>query len=78
MHGFQLWVNLPKSLKMCAPDYQDVRADKIPVVNYDGGIIKVIAGQAFGISAVIQTKVPTQYLDCKLNPNSKLVHEFPK
>ena len=32
MHGFQLWANLPSSLKMTAPRYQDVNAKEIPVV----------------------------------------------
>src|SRR5205085_10681727 len=32
MHGFQLWANLPSSLKMTAPRYQEVKADDIPVV----------------------------------------------
>ena len=30
MHGFQLWANLPSSLKMTAPRYQDVKAGEIP------------------------------------------------
>lgn len=49
-HGFQLWVNLPKSLKMIEPRYQDVSPDKLPVVETDGGkvSIKVIAGSALG------------------------------
>ena len=31
MHGFQLWANLPASLKMTAPRYQEVKAADIPV-----------------------------------------------
>ena len=30
MHGFQLWANLPSSLKMTAPRYQDVTAQTSP------------------------------------------------
>src|ERR671927_563468 len=32
MHGFQLWANLPSSLKMSAPRYQDLAAADIPEV----------------------------------------------
>lgn len=48
--GFQLWINLPKSLKMSEPQYQDTSPDKIPVVQTaDGKVsIKVIAGEALG------------------------------
>ncbi|MCB1034665.1 MAG: pirin family protein, partial [Acidobacteria bacterium] len=37
MHGFQLWANLPSSLKMTAPRYQGIRAEEIPVVQDDDG-----------------------------------------
>ena len=37
MHGFQLWANLPSSLKMTAPRYQDVKAADIPEVTDDDG-----------------------------------------
>ena len=33
MHGFQLWANLPSSLKMTAPRYQDIKAAEIPEVD---------------------------------------------
>ena len=46
MHGFQLWSNLPKSLKMTAPRYQDVKANDIPtVVDDDGTAIRVVCGE---------------------------------
>src|SRR6516162_1934646 len=32
MHGFQLWANLPSSLKMTAPRYQEVKALDIPEI----------------------------------------------
>src|SRR4026208_248605 len=37
MHGFQLWANLPSSLKMTAPRYQDIKAAEIPAVTDDDG-----------------------------------------
>ncbi len=37
MHGFQLWANLPSSLKMTAPRYQDIPAADIPEVTDDDG-----------------------------------------
>src|SRR5437762_581509 len=37
MHGFQLWANLPSSLKMTTPRYQDVLAGDIPEVVDDDG-----------------------------------------
>jgi len=45
MHGFQLWANLPSSLKMSKPRYQEVKAGQIPVaVEDDGTQIRVVCG----------------------------------
>src|SRR5579883_1872359 len=35
VHGFQLWANLPSSLKMTAPRYQEVQSPDIPVITDD-------------------------------------------
>src|SRR5512137_1152858 len=45
MHGFQLWANLPSSLKMTAPRYQEVKAAEIPAVTDDDGTrVSVVSG----------------------------------
>ncbi|MDD8019386.1 MAG: pirin family protein [Bacteroidota bacterium] len=49
MHGFQLWANLPSSLKMTAPRYQDVPAKEFPeVIEDDGTIVRVVCGDFWG------------------------------
>ena len=49
MHGFQLWANLPGSLKMTAPRYQDVEAKEIPeIIDDDGTSVKVVIGEFWG------------------------------
>jgi redox-sensitive bicupin YhaK (pirin superfamily) len=49
MHGFQLWANLPSSLKMTAPRYQDVKAADVPVaVDDDGTEVRIVCGSYRG------------------------------
>ena len=49
MHGFQLWANLPASLKMTAPRYQDVTARDIPtIIDDDGTRVRVVCGEFWG------------------------------
>ncbi len=50
-HGFQLWVNLPRDLKMAAPRYQDIRGAKVGLLSStDGGaLVRVIAGSVPGV-----------------------------
>ena len=49
MHGFQLWANLPSSLKMTAPRYQDISSGGIPeVTDDDGTVVRIICGEFWG------------------------------
>jgi len=49
MHGFQLWANLPASLKMTKPRYQEIKSADIPVVTDDDGTqVRVISGNFWG------------------------------
>jgi quercetin 2,3-dioxygenase len=49
MHGFQLWANLPSSLKMTAPRYQDVAAKDVPeVIDDDGTRARILCGEFWG------------------------------
>ncbi|HXJ77588.1 MAG TPA: pirin family protein [Candidatus Methylomirabilis sp.] len=49
MHGFQLWANLPSSLKMTAPRYQDVKANDVPVASDDDGAeVRIVCGSYRG------------------------------
>src|SRR3981081_3172053 len=53
MHGFQLWANLPASLKMTAPRYQDIAAAAVPqVVDDDGTCVRIICGDFWGNAAL--------------------------
>jgi redox-sensitive bicupin YhaK (pirin superfamily) len=78
LHGFQLWVNLPRSDKMIKPRYQDVRAADIPSATGDDVTVRVIAGEAFGKKAVIDTRTPIMYLHFVLKPGAKVVQEVPR
>lgn len=65
MHGFQLWANLPGSMKMTAPRYQDVEAKDIPtVVDDDGTSVRVIVGDFWGKKGPVDgIAADPQYLD---------------
>ena len=71
MHGFQLWANLPSSLKMTAPRYQDIQGSDIPVViDDDGTAVKVIIGNFWGKTGPVDgIAAEPQYLDVSVPPN---------
>jgi redox-sensitive bicupin YhaK (pirin superfamily) len=65
MHGFQLWANLPRSLKMTRPRYQDVAARDIPdVTDDDGTVVRVIVGDFWGKKGPVEgVAADPRYLD---------------
>ncbi|MBK9518906.1 MAG: pirin family protein [Anaeromyxobacter sp.] len=68
LDGFQVWVNLPRALKMTAPRYQDVPAASIPeVARPDGARVRVVAGAVEGVTgAVREIFAGPTYLDVRL------------
>jgi redox-sensitive bicupin YhaK (pirin superfamily) len=74
LHGFQIWLNLPQRDKMMEPRYQEVSAARIPqAVSADGSVtVRVIAGEALGAQAVIDTRIPIQYLHFTLHAGASI------
>jgi redox-sensitive bicupin YhaK (pirin superfamily) len=70
MHGFQLWANLPSSLKMTAPRYQDISAADIPEVTEDDGTrARIIIGNFWGKSGPVEgVAADPRYLDISVPP----------
>jgi len=70
MHGFQLWANLPSSLKMTNPRYQDIGASEIPEVTDDDGTrVRVVCGSFWGVSGPVDgVAAEPQYLDVWVPP----------
>ena len=75
MHGFQLWANLPSSLKMTTPRYQDVQATDIPeVVDDDGTKIRVICGSIWGATGPVDgIAAEPEYLDVSVPPGKRKI-----
>ncbi|PYR55958.1 MAG: hypothetical protein DMF85_18035 [Acidobacteria bacterium] len=73
MHGFQLWANLPASLKMTAPRYQDVSARDIPsIADDDGTAVRVVCGEFWGKRGPVDgIAADPSYLDVSVPPNTR-------
>lgn len=79
--GMQLWVDLPKELKMCEPRYRDLRSSEIPVAQLDEGrvTVKVISGQSHGIDSVRDLAyTPVWLLDVTIRPGGRISQPLPK
>jgi hypothetical protein len=73
MHGFQLWANLPRSLKMTDPRYQDIKAKEIPEVTDDDGTrVRVVVGDFWGKKGPVEgVAAEPRYLDIWVPPGVK-------
>lgn len=79
MHGFQLWVNLPRSDKMMTPRYQEIPSSRIPKATSADGLVtvNVIAGESMGEKAVIETRTPIIYLHYRIEPGGAASQQMP-
>ena len=73
MHGFQLWANLPSSLKMTAPRYQEVKSPEIPEVTEDDGTrARIVCGNFWGKRGPIEgIAADPIYLDVTVPPGKR-------
>jgi quercetin 2,3-dioxygenase len=72
LRGFQLWVNLPASLKLTPPRYQDIPSAQVAVSDHAGVKARVIAGEAFGVRGPAHTLIPVRVMELELAAGAKL------
>src|SRR5947209_12748651 len=78
VHGFQVWVNLSRRDKLMRPRYQEVPAAKLPQGRTADGKarVTVIAGEALGARAVIDTRTPIVFQDWTVEPEAEVALPF--
>ena len=79
MHGFQLWVNLPQRDKLMPPHYQEISSSQIPKATSADRLVmvSVIAGEAMGEKAVVETRTPIIYLHYRIKPGGAATQKVP-
>lgn len=72
MYGLQLWVNLPATHKMMSPRYRGIKAEEIPVLKDENGVIvKIIAGDLNGIKGPVKDIIADPvYFDISMQENT--------
>jgi hypothetical protein len=73
-HGIQLWVNLPRSLKMTEPRYQDIRGGEVALLSSEdgGALLRVIAGEVAGHAGPGSTHTPISLVHVTVSPGAEL------
>src|SRR6516162_5360200 len=73
MHGFQLWGNLPSSLKMSAPRYQEIKSAEIPEMTDDAGThVRIVSGEFWGKRGPVEgVAADPRYIDVSVPPGKR-------
>ena len=72
VHGFQMWVNLPRADKLMAPKYQSLEAADLGLAEGDGWSVKVIAGSVLGADGPATTQTPIGYAHLTAEAGTRL------
>jgi hypothetical protein len=78
LEGFQLWINLPSSLKLSDPEYMDVPNHHIPEYQFTGGSVRVLLGESQGVKGPVQRPVTDpKLLDIHLHKGTTFQEPIP-
>lgn len=72
LHGFQIWVGLPKQVEQQAPTFFHIEADAIPVWQEEDTQYKLIAGEAFGRKSPVPVHSRLFFIEIKTKTARKL------
>jgi len=75
--GLQCWVALPESMAELAPDFTHIKKETLPQSIEDGVMMRVVAGEAYGLSSSIKTYSPMFYVDVIANKHSEITKPDP-
>ncbi|HEY5897259.1 MAG TPA: pirin family protein [Burkholderiales bacterium] len=75
-HTLQLWLNLPRAMKMIPARYQDQRLADVPVRKLEEGEVRVYAGRSGGIEQPHGSDYPMSLLDIRLGKGARLMQEI--
>jgi quercetin 2,3-dioxygenase len=79
IYGFQLWVNLPRHLKMSSPRYQEVSAARIPTYRSGGRTLRVVAGAVDTVTGPVEEIAAAPlYLEVRLEPETEFIQSLPE
>ncbi|MBU8906178.1 pirin family protein [Desertibacillus haloalkaliphilus] len=77
-HTLQLWLNLPKHLKNTETSYQNIYAEDTPVLNVEGGSVRVFSGEFAGVIGPLQSLVPITLAEVSLGQGASYIHLLPE
>ncbi|GAB5379652.1 MAG: pirin family protein [Aliiglaciecola sp.] len=76
IHGLQVFVNLPATLKKSAPTALHVKSQSMPVYEHEGTRVRIVLGESNGLKGQRSPASPMTILDGKIAPQSTFPHQL--
>ncbi|HXS05761.1 MAG TPA: pirin family protein [Rhizomicrobium sp.] len=68
LHGIQTWVGLPQKDEQTDPHFQHFAASQLPEQEDKGVMLRMITGEAFGLTSPVKTFSPIFYAEARFQP----------
>ena len=72
LHGLQLWVALPEDQQEIDPSFTHYPASDIPQVGLPGCTIRVMVGEAHGVTSPVVPNSPTLYIEYRMEDGARV------
>lgn len=72
LHGFQIWIGLPKSLEQCEPTFHHIEKENIPCWEENGVFYKLIAGEIKNVKSPVPVHSPLYFIEIKTKDAQKI------
>jgi redox-sensitive bicupin YhaK (pirin superfamily) len=76
-HSLQLWLNLPRTLKMTEPRYQDLRGTQMPLREGEGSQLRVFSGASGDVRGPALNHVPVTMVEMHAEAGAVIRQELP-
>lgn len=76
--GVQLWLNLPQKEKMSHPSYHSIHNSDIHEIKFNGGMIRLLAGEYEGYKGYQGKHLPLDYYDIHLEEGASITIDTPE
>jgi redox-sensitive bicupin YhaK (pirin superfamily) len=77
LHGLQSWVALPEEYAEIEPSFENIKKENLPERVYEQVIMRLVMGEAYGLSSPAKSYSPMFYLDVVAGGGSKVDHPNP-
>lgn len=74
IHGLQVFVNVPQTLRFESPASLLVRSKDMPVINNADSRVKVALGESNGVRGAASPSIPITILDGTIQPGGRFLH----